>query len=158
MEAAAAAVTEEQEITVDVRKIMEDINEQIKGMSLRQKKLSFKDEGSYMLNPAAVGEYDAEIFSDILDYLRGHCRVESFRKLDGALIPVKKVIRRLTQFYVEPVCNDQAEFNEFVVRSMDQVEAFIHENEELRDIVDSQERQIRELEEKLSQKKEDGTS
>ena len=63
---------------------------------------------------------------------------------------LKKVIRRLTQFYVEPVVNDQAEFNANVVMAMDQVDAFIQENQDLKARLERQERRIAELEKQLN--------
>lgn len=141
---------------IDVREIMADIDSSIAAMSEEDKQLSFHDAGSRGLEDAESMKFDVNVLDSIIDFCRTHSRVESFRDLNvpGAkggkpAIFVKKVIRRLTQFYVEPVVNDQAEFNANVAQAMDQVEAFILENQDLKAQIEQQEKRIAELEKQL---------
>ena len=141
---------------IDVRKIMADIERSVDQMSDEEKQLSFVDSGSRGLHDAESMRFDQGILGSIIEFCRTHCRVESFRDLrmpgcrnNPVVLFFKKVIRRLSQFYVEPVVNDQAEFNTNVVSAMDQVQAFIEENRELRAKLVQQERRIAELERQL---------
>ena len=144
------------ESVIDVRQIMAEIDSSIDAMSDSEKKLSFSDAGSRGLEDVDTMRFDHEVLGSIIDFCRSHSRVESFRDLNvpgvksgKVFMAVKKVIRRLTQFYVEPVVNDQADFNANVVHAMDQVNAFIEENQDLKAQIEQQERRIAELEKQL---------
>jgi hypothetical protein len=145
------------ESVIDVRQIMAEIDSSIDSMSEEEKRLSFNDGGSRGLEDVESMRFDHAVLGSIIDFCRTHSRVESFRDLNvpgvkkaKPFIMLKKVIRRLTQFYVEPVVNDQAEFNANVVLAMDQVDAFIQENQDLKARLDRQEKRIAELEKQLN--------
>ena len=102
--------------TLNIEEIMQEIRNEIKEKGLSSDMLSFEDisysngtNGSKSLSQEAT---------DSLGYINLNYNIQSYRVLEGSAIKtfIKKVIRKLTKFYVEPVVFDQNVFNAHVVR------------------------------------------
>ena len=112
------------ETTVNIEQIMQEIRQEIRDKGLTSDMLSFEDV-PYNKPGTAVEGYglDAPEAKEALVYLNGHYNVQPYKPLGGnaLFVFVKKVIRKLTKFYVEPVVFDQNDFNANTVRMFNAV-------------------------------------
>lgn len=91
---------------INIEEIMADIKREIKEKGLTNDMLSF-DEVPYKRTSAGGSVQDA------LCYIKENYTVQPYKQLSGNPLKVlfKKVIRKLTKFYVEPVVEEQNCFN-----------------------------------------------
>ncbi|MCC8135388.1 MAG: hypothetical protein LIO40_01730 [Ruminococcus sp.] len=105
--------------TLCIEDIMEDIRREIKEKNLTSDMLSFEDvpyrRAEDMGSEDGSSDAEAEIS---LRYINSHYAVEPYKQLSGNPIAVfvKKIIRKLTKFYIEPVVFEQNEFNGHAVK------------------------------------------
>ena len=92
---------------------MAEIKQSIKEQGLTADMLSFEDV-PYKKNAQSGSA------SEALDYVSTHYYVQPYKELQGNPVKVfiKKVIRKLTKFYVEPVVFEQNDFNANAVTVM----------------------------------------
>ncbi len=88
---------------------MAEIKRDIKEKGLTDDILSF-DDVPYK-KPVSVG--GSEQAHEALEFLNANCRVQPYKELKGnpVYVFVKKVIRKLVKFYVEPVVQEQNDLN-----------------------------------------------
>ncbi len=99
---------------INIEEIMSEIRQKIKDQNLTADMLSFEDvpykKASQTANnpDVTLGEADAA-----LAYVNAHTYIQPYKELQGNPIAVfiKKIIRKLTKFYVEPVVFEQNDFN-----------------------------------------------
>lgn len=99
---------------INIEEIMSEIRQKIKDQNLTADMLSFEDvpykKASQTANNPNVtlGEADTA-----LAYLNAHSYIQPYKELQGNPLAVfiKKIIRKLTKFYVEPVVFEQNDFN-----------------------------------------------
>ncbi len=97
---------------INIEEIMAEIKQNIKDQGLTADMLSFEDvpyeKPVDMTSGTSVEESD-----EALRYLNTHYYIQPYKELGGNPLKVffKKVIRKLTKFYVEPVVFEQNEFN-----------------------------------------------
>lgn len=99
---------------INIEEIMNEIRQKIKEQKLTADMLSFEDvpykKAAQTGNDPNVtlGEADSA-----LAYLNAHSFIQPYKELQGnpVFVFIKKIIRRLTKFYVEPVVFEQNDFN-----------------------------------------------
>ena len=103
--------------TIHIEEIMQNIRKEIKEKGLSSDMLSFEDV-PYQKPDAAVNGAGSEEVKNSLVYLNGHYNVQPYKPLGGnpLFVFIKKVLRKLMKFYIEPIVNDQNNFNANVVR------------------------------------------
>ena len=99
------------ENNINIEEIMADIRRQIKEKNLTADMLSFEDVP--YKKPAQVETGSDEAADNALRYLNTRYYIQPYKELQGNPVKVffKKVIRKLTKFYVEPVVFEQDDFN-----------------------------------------------
>lgn len=111
--------------TIDIEEIMADIRREITEKHLTPDMLSFEDvpydKPGEAVNKCSLQSPEAR---DAMVYLHSHYAVQPYKPLSGNPIAVfvKKVIRKLTKFYLEPVVADQNEVNANIVRMLNALE------------------------------------
>ena len=99
--------------SINIEEIMAEIKQKIKEQGLTADMLSFEDV-PYKKNAQSGSA------SEALDYISTHYYIQPYKELQGNPVKVfiKKVIRKLTKFYVEPVVFEQNDFNANAVTVM----------------------------------------
>ena len=99
--------------SINIEEIMAEIKQKIKEQGLTADMLSFEDV-PYKKNAQSGSA------SEALDYVSTHYYIQPYKELQGNPVKVfiKKVIRKLTKFYVEPVVFEQNDFNANAVTVM----------------------------------------
>lgn len=99
-----------------IEDIMREIRQEIKDKNLTADMLSFEDipyKKALDVSSEDSGEMDSAVM-----YLNSHFNVQPYKELTGNafVVFIKKVIRKLTKFYVEPVVFEQNQFNANTVK------------------------------------------
>lgn len=145
---------------INIEEIMAEIRRDIKEKGLIADMLSFED---VPYRSSAQGG-NAE---QALEYLRANYYIQPYKELKGNPVKVfiKKVIRKLVKFYVEPVVFEQDDFNANAVTVLSslaekssgdltgRVETLELANKELMTRLDRLERENTELREKLGKER-----
>lgn len=99
--------------SINIEEIMAEIKRNIKEQGLTADMLSFED---VPYKKTAQGGSAAEA----MDYLTSHYYIQPYKELKGNPIKVfiKKTLRKLMKFYVEPVVFEQNDFNANAVTVM----------------------------------------
>lgn len=104
---------------VNIEEIMQGIRREIQEKGLTSDMLDFEDVPYRKAEDPVNGcSADSEEVKQAMIYLNGHYNIQPYKPLGGnpLFVFVKKVIRKLTKFYVEPIVFDQNAFNANVVR------------------------------------------
>ena len=98
---------------INIEEIMAEIKRGIKEQGITADMLSFED---VPFKKTAQGGSASEA----LDYITSHYYIQPYKELKGNPVKVfiKKVIRKLVKFYVEPVVFEQNDFNANAVTVM----------------------------------------
>ena len=142
---------------INIEEIMAEIKQNIKDQGLTADMLSFED---VPFKKTAHGGSASEA----LDYITSHYYIQPYKELKGNPVKVfiKKVIRKMVKFYVEPVVFEQNDFNANAVTVMKslsdsksadlsgRVETLELANKELLMRLDKLERENNELRSRLS--------
>ncbi len=115
--------------TVNIEEIMQGIRQDIKDKGLNADMLSFEDVPYRKTEDAVAGSaMDAEELHNAMVYLNAHYNVQPYKPLTGnpVAVFVKKVIRKLVKFYIEPIAADQNQFNANVVRVLNAQTQAVH--------------------------------
>ena len=99
--------------SINIEEIMAEIKQKIKEQGLTADMLSFEDV-PYKKNAQSGSA------SEALDYISTHYYIQPYKELQGNPVKVfiKKVLRKLMKFYVEPVVFEQNDFNANAVTVM----------------------------------------
>lgn len=97
---------------INIEEIMAQIKQEIKDKNLTADMLSFEDV-SYKKAVSAGNSASADEVAECLKYLNTRYYVQPYKELKGNPVKVfvKKVIRKLVKFYVEPVVFEQNDIN-----------------------------------------------
>ncbi len=127
--------------TVDIEKIMESIRDEIVRTGKDKEPLSFEDVESTKRN----GDLD-----EAIDYISYNYEVQPYEPLPGNRIKVffKKVIRKITGFFILPVVRQQNTLNYYYYRISETIGEVKSDNVELKKRADDLEKRIRALEQK----------
>lgn len=96
---------------INIEEIMADIKREIKEKGLSGDMLSFEDV-PYRKTPQAGGSV-----KEALGSLNSNYNVQPYKELNGNPLKVllKKIIRKMTKFYIEPAVEDQNNINSDIV-------------------------------------------
>jgi len=122
---------------INIQRVLSDIRLEIAAKGLRNTVLPFEEVHASPFE--AVTSYDPARFSQLVSDMDRQKQVRAYRKLRSnriigpAIIFVKKIIRKMSKFYIEPIVEDQNAFNATVVQGMQSIRALIKnpENEML---------------------------
>ena len=105
-------------MSVNIEDIMADIRSEIQKNGYQKEMLSFSDV------PYAEQTADS---ADRFDYC-----IEPEKELQGNFLvtAARKLARKMTRFYVEPIAEEQSAVNASLVQAMQEVELFIQESQE----------------------------
>lgn len=109
--------------SINIEKIMEEIRQEIKEKGYTNDLLSFQDIVDEQTENRTMEEY--------YDILNNIWNVKAYRLLSsegcfGKLKTfIKKVIRKSIKFYIEPIVNDQNEFNANNVRLLNMIHSYM---------------------------------
>lgn len=110
---------------INIEEIMADIRREIAEKHLTPDMLSFADvpydKPDEAVNKCSLSSPEAR---NAMVYLHSHYAVQPYKPLSGnpVAVFVKKVIRKLTKFYIEPTVADQNEVNANIVRMLNALE------------------------------------
>ena len=122
--------------TIDVKSIMSEIREDIQSKGYTNDMLSF-DDVIMDVGTAQVTKFDKVKFNEEMFIINHEWNVQAYRPLQGGKVSVfiKKVIRKLVYFFVEPIVVSQDGFNASLARTMNQLNCYIDEqNEEIKEL------------------------
>lgn len=117
------------ENTINIEDIMLQIKREIKEKGLKADMLSFEDVPYDQPVDMADGS-DLSACDEALNYINSHYSIQPYKELQGNPIKVffKKVIRKLTKFYVEPVVFEQNEMNANIARVLNSLRSAAEAN------------------------------
>lgn len=112
---------------INVDEIMADIRKKIKDENLTSVTLSFDDIALSGADALLKGGYSTEILQSSTEYVSARCQVSFNTPVQGNPLKrfIKKVIRKLVQFYVVPIVEQQNELNARYTSAIQQVNGFI---------------------------------
>jgi hypothetical protein len=125
-------------INVDVEKIMDEISISIKNRNYKHSELSFKDitiEDSLDLQD----NFNVNEFNNNIYEINQYYNIQLNNPINGRKIVrfIKRIIRKLTQFYIAPIVDQQKLFNASTVRTLNQINFFIKNQQDNYDIFDN---------------------
>ena len=129
-------MSENKEMNIDVTKIMEEIRADIEKRGLRDEVLSFDEipmPQQATVVDSGAGPFNNDEFMDSNMYMNRCFQVQTWhpirssRALGFLIVFFKKIIRKLIRFFIDPIVNEQNDFNANTTRSMNQVRNYIHE-------------------------------
>ena len=145
---------------INIESIMEEIREEIKEKGYTNDLLSFDDcqvslEGSSLNNFEKRAFYEEIVsINHSWNIAPDHAISFSGNIIRRIFVIIKKIVRRLIKFHVDPIVNDQSAFNSNLVKTMNMINAYIDEKEiEIERLNRRQEQmqnQIKELNEKMT--------
>lgn len=132
---------EEGEITnmekINIEQIMEEIRAEIKAKGFTNDMLSFDD--------IVDSNTKHKNIEDYYDILNNTWNIQAYRVLPGGSgllgkikVFMKKVLRKLIKFYIEPVVNEQNEFNANNVRLLNLISSYMELNDKKIEILESE--------------------
>lgn len=115
---------------VNVEEIMSGIRAEIKEKGYSSEMLSFADVPADADTGIYVERFDADMLRGNVQYISTHHRVDPYRPLSGNPVAVflKKVLRKLMSFYVEPYAAEQSSLNANIAQAEQQIELYIRES------------------------------
>lgn len=119
--------------TLCIETIMQEIRREIREKNLSSDMLSFDDVPYKKADEVNSTNSDAENNTALsLSYINSHCNIQPYKELEGNAVKVffKKVIRKLTKFYVEPIVFEQNGFNSHTVRILNELKGQQNDNNE----------------------------
>lgn len=144
---------------INIEDIMAEIREEIRNKGYKDDEIQF---GEILLSSVAT-PYNMQAYKEELEKMANDRMVLSYRDISsdrpglGTIVTFfKKIVRRLTAFYIEPVVDDQNKFNEEAVNLFAQaLNKFAEDDEKIseleRQLYDCK-KQCMALEEKLKEK------
>lgn len=123
------------EKNIDIKKIMSEIRADIEDKKIAEILIDFESVPMPFTTKVVVGSdtFDLQALDSNISYLNNNYLVQAYRPLKSRpvigrfIIFVKKVLRKSIKFYIEPIVNDQNEINASIVRSLNEIRAFIEE-------------------------------
>lgn len=145
---------------INTEEIMKEIKAQIEERGYSRSELKFADIAKG--GTSALGEipdyFEMQNFDLTIDQMDVRKEVQCWQPLYGnaIVVLVKKVIRKLVKFYVEPIVKTQNEFNYFATSAFAQVRAKYEEEQDIKLLemqkrIEELEKRCKELEEKCGE-------
>ncbi|MBE6864565.1 MAG: hypothetical protein E7495_08435 [Ruminococcus flavefaciens] len=122
---------------INVEEIMSQIKREIKKKNLTADMLSFEDVPYEKPTDMSSGS-SLEDCDSALTYMNTHYYIQPYKELQGNPLKVffKKVIRKLTKFYVEPVVFEQNDFNANTTKALNSLRSAVNTGSESSDMND----------------------
>ena len=122
---------------INVEEIMSQIKREIKEKNLTADMLSFEDVPYEKPTDMSSGS-SLEDCDSALTYMNTHYYIQPYKELQGNPLKVffKKVIRKLTKFYVEPVVFEQNDFNANTTKALNSLRSAVNTGSESSDMND----------------------
>ncbi len=122
---------------INVEEIMSQIKREIKEKNLTADMLSFEDVPYEKPTDMSSGS-SLEDCDSALTYMNTHYYIQPYKELQGNPLKVffKKVIRKLTKFYVEPVVFEQNDFNANTTKALNSLRSAVNNGSESSDMND----------------------
>lgn len=140
----------EQMESINVEEIMQDIKTQIAERGYTKNELRFADVTADVTDRMEeIDEYfELQNFGLTVEKMNSRRTIQCWRMLGGnkLAVLVKKVIRKLIKFYVEPIVKDQNQFNFYTTSAMAQLYAKLEDEQAVK--LDEMQKRIDELEKK----------
>lgn len=122
--------------SVDIEKILQEIRQEIEEKGYTYDQLDFQDIPiPHQQKYQKYDHFDPARFAQELQQLNAFKEVQAHRPLATGIpaigflvVFVKKVIRKLTRFYIEPIVRDQNQWNTMAVGCLQSVEAFVEQS------------------------------
>lgn len=138
---------------INIEEIMNQIRREISEKGLDHELLRFeevKNEDNSFLNISNAEPFDLMLFLGNANDMNCYYLFDVNREMDGGILSklIKKTIRRIVRFYVQPLILDQMSFNTATVRTMNSVRNYILENETLKVKIQEMDERIVALENK----------
>lgn len=119
-------------MSLNIEDIMSEIRADIKEKGLSGDMLSFADIpcDANPRNPAA--QYDSDQLRKNISYVSDYFALSTDNDLEGGVLSklIKKIVRKLTRFYVEPVADEQSAINANTAQALQQLELYIMNSQE----------------------------
>lgn len=122
---------------INIEEIMSQIKREIKEKNLTADMLSFEDVPYERPTDMSSGS-SLEDCDSALTYMNTHYYIQPYKELQGNPLKVffKKVIRKLTKFYVEPVVFEQNDFNANTTKALNSLRSAVNTGSESSDMND----------------------
>ncbi len=122
---------------INIEEIMSQIKREIKEKNLTADMLSFEDVPYEKPTDMSSGS-SLEDCDSALTYMNTHYYIQPYKELQGNPLKVffKKVIRKLTKFYVEPVIFEQNDFNANTTKALNSLRSAVNTGSESSDMND----------------------
>lgn len=122
---------------INVEEIMSQIKREIKEKNLTADMLSFEDVPYEKPTDMSSGS-SLEDCDSALTYMNTHYYIQPYKELQCNPLKVffKKVIRKLTKFYVEPVVFEQNDFNANTTKALNSLRSAVNTGSESSDMND----------------------
>lgn len=138
---------------VDIEKIMQEIRAEIKEKGLDKEILAFETDRSKQ-SSHVYDCFDFDFFVNSIERMNRTCLMQPNKPVEGNPIAVliKKIIRKLTRFYIAPIVCDQSEFNICATKAANSVRYYIQEEMRDKQRIDELQNRIEALEKLLKGK------
>ncbi len=141
---------------INIQRVIEEIQAEVSEKYWEEEPILF-DEIPIMENSSLNADraFDRNLLKGTADEMNRRWEIRACRALLGTRIKVfiKKVLRKLMKFYVEPIAEDISEYNSYTVRSVNSICAYIDEqqqqNQKLNSKIDRLEQEILLLKSKI---------
>lgn len=129
-------------IKINVEGIMDEIRNNIKIHGSYEKKINFQDIVNH-INDNNYYDFNFQEMETNISEANQYCNIQINHNINSGGVKgrivyfVKKVIRKLIQFYIAPIVDEQREFNISSARSLMQVYNFIQNQQNNTEIIDN---------------------
>ena len=112
---------------INIEEIMQEIQTQIQKRGYVRSELKFEDvqveTGTGEVHEQIDDYFELDQFGLTVDHMKHTRKVRCWRMLDGSRLSVffKKMIRKMIKFYVEPIIDEQNQFNFYTTSAMEVV-------------------------------------
>ena len=143
--------TGETNIPIDVQKIVKEIQEEIKEKGLTDDLPKFQS----LAPGSSMTVFDKDFFTESLYKMNSGYKIAAYRHLNGTkiMILIKRVLRKLMKFYIEPITYDVSNFNTYTVQTMNQVGAYINTQKDYEERIIALESEVEKLTKQLDRGK-----
>ena len=119
-------------MSVNIEDIMADIRSEIQKNGYQKEMLSFSDVPYAEQTADSADRFDSDVLRDHVQFAEEQYCIEPEKELQGNFLvtAARKLARKMTRFYVEPIAEEQSAVNASLVQAMQEVELFIQESQE----------------------------
>ena len=116
-------------MSVNIEDIMADIRSEIQKNGYQKEMLSFSDVPYAEQTADSADRFDSDVLRDHVQFAEEQYCIEPEKELQGNFLvtAARKLARKMTRFYVEPIAEEQSAVNASLVQAMQEVELFIQE-------------------------------